>query len=130
MKLKNKFERFERQEEMIVVKRLTYLRIFVILLLLMSVDTFSSYIAVKHPAIYEINNLSSAFFNLGLIGLFIWYFFIIIFVAFWLIIVYAFEQTFFKHKAQLFRMKILYVMMGMYLFVFANNLRSIISVLT
>ena len=129
MKITQIFKRLEREEEMIVIKKLTYLRIFILIFFLMTIDTFSSYIAVKHPLIYEMNTLSAVFFEIGLFGVFAWYFLVIIYLAITFTIVYSIEQTFFKHKAQIFRLKILYAIMGMYLYVFANNLRSLINVL-
>jgi len=117
---------FKRDEEVIVVKKITYTRFFILLFLLFLIDTTSSYIAVKQYNVSEMNPFASFFFNHGIKGLLLWFIFGGAILSMSILYLFVMETTFYSHQRQYFRMKILYMIFGVYAFVFVWNLRSIL----
>lgn len=130
MRKKQKKQKNQKNEkiEILVIKKLTYTRIFIVLTLLMSIDMISSYIVTKHPLIYEYNNIGALAFSFGIPGLLLFYLSSICMICCTCIFTFIIEKTSFKLHAIHFRMKFFYLVLGMYTFVFLNNLKIIIRV--
>jgi len=122
------FQRFKRKEKIIIIKEITYIRFYVLLLILFLIDTISSYFATQHPKILEANSISAYFFSFGIIGLYLWCSIVAILLFFLIILMFSIETTFFKDHKDYFRLKILYLIFGMYAFVFTINLKTLISI--
>lgn len=116
------------KDEVIVVKRLTYPKMFIILALLMTIDVWSSYIVTQDSRITEMNSLGKLAFSHGVFGASIFFFCALGMIAFILMTIYAYESLVFKFARQQFRMKLFYTILGMYLFVFANNLKVLLNI--
>ena len=123
-----KKQKLKRNEESIVFRKLTYLRMFLIVLFLMTIDTFTSYIAIQNENIYELNSLAAKFFAMGIFGLLLWYPFVIAYISVFFLAWLGVEKILFKKTAKSWRIKIFYMLMGMYLWVFGNNLKTVISI--
>ena len=117
------------KEEIIVVKKLTLLRMFIVLALLLTIDMTSSYIAITKANVYEVNNLASKLFSFGLPGLLTFWGFGLFMDSIMILFIYMSENVFFKFKKQQFRTKIFYILLGMYTYVFINNLRVVLNLL-
>ena len=118
----------KKKIKFVKIKKLSNLKFFLVLSILMLIDVTSSFIAVTNLNVYEMNPVANKLFSLGILGLILMLFFGLMIILFCLSIICGFELIFRKNKmTPSFRIKMFYLILGAYLYVFVMNFRVLIN---